>query len=208
MHIENMHKMMEELSSYLCSHKDEMDIQTAGEVTDMLKDLACATKECAEAKYYESVADAMEEYVDNPRMGYNPYRNSMGRYTTKGRARNRRRGYDPMDMDPSDDPTPDGQRINHRAVDDRPGYIPMMYDPREMDEKYDPRYGRTFNDYRKAKRHYTETHSDADRQKMRDKTNEHLMETMTTIREMYDDADPDLKKRMKADLVKMANEMA
>lgn len=84
----------------------------------------------------------------------------------------------------------------------------MRYDQREMDEEYDPRYGRTFNDYRRAKRHYTETHSDSDRQKMRDRTNEHVMETMATMREMFDDADPELKKRMKADMVKLTQEMS
>ena len=209
MHIENMHRMMEELSEYMCSHKDAIDPQTMGAVADMLKDLACATKECQEARYYESVSRAMESYGENPRMGYNPNRDSRGRYS---------RGYTGQVMyaDPSDDPTPDGQRINHRLVDDRPGYMPMSmvpsermrYDQRDMDEEYDPRYGRTFNDYRRAKRHYTETRSDSDRQKMRDKTNEHVMETMATMREMFDDADPELKKRMKADMVKLTQEMS
>ena len=34
------------------------------------------------------------------------------------------------------------------------------------------------------------------------------METMATMREMFDDADPELKKRMKADMVKLTQEMS
>ena len=36
---------------------------------------------------------------------------------------------------------------------------------------------------------------------------EHLMDAMGTIREIYKSAEPDLRKRMKADLTKLVGEM-
>ena len=42
---------------------------------------------------------------------------------------------------------------------------------------------------------------------MKEHANEHMAETMMTLREMWEDADPDLKTRMKADLAKLTSEM-
>ena len=74
---------------------DKMDVATLEKLADIVKDLAEAEKECWEAEYYRSVTEAMEGsqgYMpDAPRdgrMGYNPNRDSMGRYSTRGR-----RGY-------------------------------------------------------------------------------------------------------------------
>lgn len=201
MHIENMHRMMEEISSYMCRHSDDNgNVAIMAQAADMLKDLACATKECEEAAYYRSVTDAMDRYGRDGRMGYRPD-------MRHGRGMSRMDMPD-MYLDPRYDETPDGQRINHRAVDDRPGYSPDWRSASMPDPDYDDRYGRTFNEYRRAKRHYTETHSDSDKMKMRDSTNAHMMETMATLREMFDDADPELKKRMKADMVKLTGEMS
>lgn len=86
----------------------------------------------------------------------------------------------------------------------KPIPMPMMSDE---DEEYDDRHGRAFNKFRKTKRHYHETHSDADRKQMKDYANEHLMETIGTLKEIWEDADPDLRKRMKTDLTKLTAEM-
>ena len=71
----------------------------------------------------------------------------------------------------------------------------------------DDYYGKSFNRFRKAKRHYTKTHSEEDKQRMRDASNEHMVETMATIREMWDDADPDLRARMKTDLTNLVTNL-
>ena len=68
---------------------DKMDVEEVGKLADAIKDLAEAEKSCWEAEYYRSVTEAMgtQGYMpDN--MGYNQYRDSMGRYATRGR-----RGY-------------------------------------------------------------------------------------------------------------------
>lgn len=42
---------------------------------------------------------------------------------------------------------------------------------------------------------------------MKQHANDHLMETMATLHEIWDDADPELKKRMKGDLTKFTTEL-
>ena len=164
------------------------------EYVEMIKCLAETEKECQEADYYEAVVQAMEEngMMESERMGYNPNRNRMGQYSD-GRAGNRnsdsgsnsRRGYSP-------------DRMYSRMM---PG------DDRDEWGDDDPRHSEAFNRFRKAKRYYTKSHSEEDKQKMKDASNEHMMETMSTIREMWDDADPDLRTRMKADLTNLVTNL-
>ena len=167
---------------------DPTKVHVLKEYIGMVKDLAEAEKACQEACYYESVVDAMDNadmFEDNPRMGYNRKRNRLGQYSD-GRG---------MDGD--------------SGSNQRMGYIPDMNRPykRMMDEidwdEDEPAYGKSFNRFRKAKRHYTKTHSEEDKQKMKDASNAHMMETMATLREIWDDADPDLRKRMKTDLTNL-----
>ena len=164
------------------------------EYIEMIKCLAETEKECQEADYYEAVVQAMEEngMMESERMGYNPNRNRMGQYSD-GRAGNRnsdsgsnsRRGYSP-------------NRMYSRMM---PG------DDRDEWGDDDPRYSEAFNRFRKAKRYYTKSHSEEDKQRMKDASNEHMMETMSTIREMWDDADPDLRARMKTDLTNLVTNL-
>ena len=162
------------------------------EYIEMIKCLAETEKECQEADYYEAVVQAMEEngMMESERMGYNPNRNRMGQYSD-GRAgsgdsgSNSRRGYSP-------------DRMYSRMM---PGN-----DPDGWGED-DPRHAESFNRFRRAKRYYTRTHSEEDKQRMKDASNEHMMETMSTIREMWDDADPDLRTRMKADLTNLVTNL-
>lgn len=164
------------------------------EYIEMIKCLAETEKECQEADYYEAVVQAMEDngMMDSERMGYNPNRNRMGQYSDD-RAGNRngdsgsnsRRGYSPDKM-----------------------YSRMMPgDDRDDWGDDDPRHSEAFNRFRKAKRYYTKSHSEEDKQRMRDASNEHMMETMATIREMWDDADPELRARMKTDLTNLVTNL-
>ena len=164
------------------------------EYIEMIKCLAETEKECQEADYYEAVVQAMEEtgMMESERMGYNPNRNRMGQYSD-GRSGNRngdsgsnsRRGYSP-------------DRMYSRMM---PG------DDRDEWGDDDPRHSEAFNRFRKAKRYYTKSHSEEDKQRMKDASNEHMMETMATIREMWDDADPDLRARMKTDLTNLVSNL-
>lgn len=178
-----LHYVMGQTSAGMSGNPAEVAV--LGEYIDMIKDLAEAEKECQEACYYETVVEAMEsDSYDEGRMGYNRKRNRLGQYS-------------------------DGRGMGDSGSNQRMGYIPDMNRPykRMMDEtdwdEDEPAYGKSFNRFRKAKRHYTKTHSEEDKQKMKDASNAHMMETMATLREIWDDADPDLRKRMKTDLTNL-----
>lgn len=179
---------------------DDLDTKDCAEVADMIKDLAEAEKACMEACYYETVIKAMEkadeEDEQEGRMGYNAYRYANGRYAPKGRGT--RRGY-----------IPEMGMMN-----------PYLYDPdfeEEMekgrlgyqgeDPDDDPRQSREYNEYKRAKRHYSETKSPEDKRKMDEHAMKHVNQAMDSFREMWRDADPNMRKRMKADLTTLVGEM-
>lgn len=173
------------LKSQIDGNIQGLDVTEAGGVVDMIKDLAETEKYCMEAKYYETVTDAMEEGSEYERAGYNHNRYSSGRYAPKGSGHY---GYRPMvDQEPY-------------IQEYRMGYHDDMYKPSD-------RYSRAVNEYRSAKRHYTETKNPMDREAMTTHTSEHMNDTIATIREMWKDADVDLKKRMKSDLNGLLAEM-
>lgn len=85
----------------------------------------------------------------------------------------------------------------------------MRY-PREdkgMIGDWDPRYGRAYNDYRKARKSYSVTKSASDKEMMDEKAGDHLTDSIHTIHEIWDMADPNLRKKMKTDLQKLVGEM-
>ena len=186
-----LHYVMGQTSAGMSGNPGEVAI--LGEYIDMIKDLAEAEKECQEACYYESVVEVMENSdMGYDRMGYTPRRTKTGRYKSQP---------DRSRMDRMDDGDMDGRR----GYDPYGGpYTRMMLDnDRDEWDDEDEQYGKSYNRFRKAKRHYTKTHSEADKQKMKDASNQHMVETVATLREMWDDADPDLRKRMKADLTNL-----
>lgn len=195
---------------------DDLDAKEMGEVVDMIKDLAEAEKSLMEACYYEKVVKAMEESEDDERMGYNSRRYANGRYAPKGRGT--RMGFVPPDWDEMHyvdayirDPNfyenikmgYDGEgRGNRSQSGTRMGYADWERDP-----DYDPNQSKTYNEYRKAKRHYTETKSPTDKQDMENWHNRHLNEAIANFREMWKDADPNMKKQMRASLTALVGEM-
>ena len=70
-----------------------------------------------------------------------------------------------------------------------------------------PRYGRAYEDYREARRHYTESKNPADKDEMSTLAQEHVMETVSSMRDIWKMADPSLKTQMKSDLQKLLSEM-
>ena len=81
--------MAKELEKY---GDDRMDVAEMDKLADIVKDLAEAEKQCWEAEYYRTVTEAMDRSGYMPegmgygmgRSGYNPNRDSMGRYARRG----------------------------------------------------------------------------------------------------------------------------
>lgn len=179
---------------------NDLDTKDCAEVADMIKDLAEAEKACMEACYYETIVKAMEKADEQEeqegRMGYNAYRYANGRYALKGRGT--RRGYTPeMGMMNPYLYVPDFEEAMEKG---RLGY--QGEDPED-----DPRQSREYNEYKRAKRHYSETKSPEDKRKMDEHAMKHVNQAMDSFREMWRDADPNMRKRMKADLTTLVGEM-
>ena len=69
------------------------------------------------------------------------------------------------------------------------------------------KHGQIFADYMKYKRYYTETKSPSQKDEMDEKANEYVGETVSAIRDIWRDAYPEMRKKLKAEFVKLANEM-
>lgn len=67
--------------------------------------------------------------------------------------------------------------------------------------------GRNWDKYLDARRHYNATKSDSDRMEMSTNAQLHMGQTIATLREMWHDADPDLKQKMKKDFTALLQEM-
>lgn len=161
---------------------EAVDADELGKLVDMVKDMAEAKKYCLESKYYESVTKAMEEGED-PKYGYSIPRKPY------------------MDQEPyisayMHDPNKFKDNMRYGYTD----WSPSM-------GTGDERYGKSYHEYKNAKRHYTETNSATDKEMMNLHANEHLNDSLTTLRDIWKSADPELKKRMKADLMTLTSEM-
>lgn len=154
-----------------------VNTEEAGQVADIIKDMSETEKNLYEANYYKLVSESMEEKSKpenkNRRMGYNwnekPY----------------------IDAYLHDPDFEDDMRYGYNATgyngsasmrNSRMGYV----DWEGSDE------------YMEAKRHYSETHSSADREKL-------MKETINTFKEMWGDADPVQRSKMKTELSALVN---
>lgn len=186
---------------------NNLDTHEAGQVADIIKDLSEAKKNLTDAEknewescYYASIVKAMkdadERGDEEDRYGYIPREaSSMGK---RGMQRDRIKGW-VRDPDTFED-----------EMYDRAGYTPgrkMSRDDRSSDNSSDERYGKPYREYIDSRRHYSESKSQADKDMMEMYANEHLMDVMGSVREIYKTADPDMRKRMKSDLTKLVGEM-
>lgn len=186
---------------------NNLDAHEAGQVADIIKDLSEAKKNLTDAEknewescYYASIVKAMkdadERGDEEDRYGYIP--REASRMGKRGMQRDRIKRW-VRDPDTFED-----------EMYDRAGYTPgrkMSRDDRSSDNSSDERYGKPYREYIDSRRHYSESKSQADKDMMEMYANEHLMDVMGSVREIYKTADPDMRKRMKSDLTKLVGEM-
>lgn len=194
--------LMNWLKMGLAQGCDAANSEEMSTMVDMVHHMAETKKNCLEAKYYETVIEAMEEGSEEGRYGYNAYHTSNGNFASKGTGR-RVRGYRPfIDQEPYIDGYLNDPNFRDTM---KYGYTDWKMMPGTMDR--DDRYGKAYNDYQTAKRHYTETNSRSDKDEMTIHATEHINDTISTLRDIWKTADPDLKKRMKSDLTSLTAEM-
>lgn len=186
---------------------NNLDTHEAGQVADIIKDLSEAKKNLTDAEknewescYYASIVKAMkdadERGDEEDRYGYIP--REASRMGKRGMQRDRIKRW-VRDPDTFED-----------EMYERAGYTPgrkMSRDDRSGDNSSDERYGKPYREYIDSRRHYSESKSQADKDMMEMYANEHLMDVMGSVREIYKTADPDMRKRMKSDLTKLVGEM-
>lgn len=186
---------------------NNLDTHEAGQVADIIKDLSEAKKSLTDAEknewescYYTSIVKAMkdadERGDEEDRYGYIP--REASRMGKRGMQLDRIKRW-VRDPDTFED-----------EMYERAGYTPgrkMSRDDRSSDNSSDERYGKPYREYIDSRRHYSESKSQADKDMMEMYANEHLMDVMGSVREIYKTADPDMRKRMKSDLTKLVGEM-
>lgn len=185
-----------------CKGTNDVGVEYAGQIIDMIKDLAQAEKDCVKACYYKTVIGAMDEYgfeneeeiEDYGRMGYDTRRYSNGRYAPKGAGHySPVHGYTPMHMNghiPS-------QMMNNTAPNEhRMGYPA----PRGA-------YGHSMDNYKDAKRYYTETKDPHRKEEMNQHAMDHVNEAIFSFKEIWNDADTNLKRDIKDQLTRLVAEM-
>lgn len=169
------------LKMYLSGGVENVCTHEAYEAADILKDLL-------ESKYYCTVIEAMETRKEE-----GPYEEpDIYGYTPNVHMRMGYRG-------------PSSNTGTHNGASMR-GYKPMI-DQEPYIQEYISENGRDYDEWRDAKRHYNETHSQSDKDKMNEKTEKHVRRSIDTIREMYNESDPALKRDIKTDLTELLSMM-
>lgn len=186
----NKETLMSWVSNEIASGCQQFDLKSCGETIDMIKDLASAEKDCWESLYYQTVTEAMTEYDESP-MGYNNRRMANGQYASAGRGRRVSRYRSMIDQEPYinaylHDPNFPRDMIGYTDTKDRPR---MDDDMSEMENNY---YG-----YHNAKSMHESTGSVSDRMEMEKFQMGCVKGMAKMLKEIWEDADPLLKRRVK-----------
>lgn len=189
------------------------DIEKLGEVVDMIKDFAEAKYYCAQAeekeikkKYYCVLTEKMLEepreedmemqYADGP-WGYDNYRyQSSGKFAPKGHGT--RYGYSRGQKGNTNGTTMDRGGNGDRSY---PMGYPESRIPMNYNDPMSPYYGMEYVNGPWG-------HHESDYQGDMSMTPEEKMHhTMDNMKEMWKNADPNLKKEMKSDMTKLLNDV-
>ena len=178
------------LSSEINKGLECVNTKEASEVIDMIKDISKTEKNYYEGCYYKEVIEAMEKQDKN-----NEYSNDMiyKSYIDKepyineylknpSFMENRRMGYHPSESE-----------INHTQE--------------SSDKKQLDKYGKSYNEYQIAKNNYMNSRSINDKQEMDKKALEHINDAITCVKNMWREADPELKKHIKTNFSNLLTEM-
>lgn len=196
MHDKHICEIKESLSSmlktYMARDISQVDTDEAYKIADIIKDMAEAEMYEAKACYYDTIVEAMkEEEEDDDRYGYNNRRYSSGRYASKGKGMVR--GYHPQ--------YPMMPPFYEYDMPERMGYIPGY------ESQHDSYYGKAYDKYQDARRHYTQTNAQKDKDDMDAHATEHMANMVASIREIWKHADSEMRNRVKNDIMMLMNDM-
>lgn len=224
--MEELEKMREARNQLMCWVQEEIDcgkeymskdgvVECVGQLVDMVKDLADAEKNTMKKKYYEMMICAAmttgEDMMDVGRMGYDNWRYKSGKFAPKGRGtdvghgRGLRMGF----VDDRDYPWPDyvhphmmpemqyGMKMDPRSSQ-MMGF--PMDDVWKYGEDWSGMKGTPYEDYRMAKKHYTETNKPEHRKELDDRIVDASVDMVGSMGEMWEDASPETRKKMEENM--------
>lgn len=140
--------------------------------------------------------------------GYNPNRYaSSGRYASAGHGS--RYGYMPylegedytMQQYLTGDPTEFADQMKLRY-----GYMDQN-EPKMMNKPVST-YGAAYDSWSDARKHYTKTGSSEDKERMERHGEEHVEKAIISMRDIWSEASPELKRRMKTELSTLVDGMS
>lgn len=211
---------------------DAGSIHEYGEVIDMIKDCYEMEEKCWKACYYKELVEAMKKEKENPEMmrgrfGYDNWRyNSSGQFAPKGQGHYAGYPMIPMDMMYGMEPEwmngpfgysggsgsggqGDGRGGNSGGSSGGSGGSSGRYSG--------GRYGYPMEDwmtqqnpydmYQESRRHYHESKSPEDKREMEHHAKEHVEETMDSIRDIWEESSPELRREMKKNLSNLVNNL-
>lgn len=184
--------------------------EEAGAIVDMIKDLSEVEKNAYEACYYKLIAKAMkdsgEEWEDEgDRYGYNHRHMNNGRFATAGHG-HMVYGYQPhVQMDHMMHEYMENPEEFERRM--KMGYSHDRYDGRNGMIEDRSRHGESYDGYRRARRHYTESKSPDEKEKMNSHTKMYVDDVIHNVLEMWSDGDPMLRKDIKESFTKLIGSM-
>lgn len=185
------------------------EVKEIGEWVDIAKDIVCYDKDM---RIIEAM-DEEEKYGEMEyRMGYRG-RDSKGRFVHRS-GRGRSAGYTPyvhmmppfMDgmYDEYDGMMPEDYRMVYSGDrGGRSGNYGGSEHSENVGNRGGSRYGESYDGYRNARRHYTETHSPEHQKEMRDKISEVFDDMETITVDMVKDMSPEDKQKYKVKLQQM-----
>lgn len=184
------------------------------EQAELFKYVMCGYSEYINAEYKAKIIDAMNESEEEEKlmakmgenMGYNNRRYASGRFAPAGRGHVS--GYMPY-LDTEDDIMQGYLHDPNFTANMRYGYteprmggpaVPPIYGYDGMDNNHgmSNRYGRSFANYRNARRYYTETKSPEHKKNMESNAEEVFDDIETMALDVWKDMTPEEKTKYKA----------
>lgn len=215
-----MHEYSKRIAEHIKSCYGDLSSMKLEELCELekwskvIKDLTeyDVNKRAIEAKEEEKLMDRL----GGDRMGYRG-RDSRGRFVHRtGRGRSAGMGYTPyLHMMPGMDDMYDDDYMDMMPENYRMGYSDGRggsYGVRSDGGSYGgqhsgSRRGETYDRYRDNRRHYTETKDAVSKRKMDESMKEYVGDAIDSFKEMWKDADPQLRQTMKTDLTKLVQQL-
>lgn len=213
-----------------------VNTQEMGAVVDMIKDLADAEEKCWKACYYKKIVEAMDEEKEreemmakmgmeggSDRMGYDHWHYANGRFAPTGHG-HRVAGYTHPMMDGDEDPWMDmqpwdgsmgynggsrGGSFNSQGrsmSNDQNGSSSGSAGGSRMGYPISER-GHRYDAYNKARMGFHESKDSKSKEHMDSTAKEYLVDVTETIREIWKESDPEMRKDVKNKLAALMNSM-